>query len=66
MSRTRSWISPSNVPKTLTTDTRRPIEIEGAACTSGCTVGGTKPVLWTCAAVLAVVLSEPVWGRWLA
>ena len=45
---------------------RKPILADGAVCTSSRLVGWTKPVLWVGAAVLSVVLSEPVWARWLA
>jgi mercuric ion transport protein len=44
---------------------RRAVVVDGAACTPGRTARGAKPLLWTGASVLAVVLSEPVWGRWL-
>ena len=46
--------------------TRRPVVADGAACAPSRSAGWTKPVLWAGAAVLAVVLSEPVWARWLA
>lgn len=45
---------------------RRAVGVDGAACTPRRTARGTKPLLWTGASVLAVVLSEPLWGRWLA
>ncbi len=45
---------------------RRSVAAEGAACASLGTTGWSRPVLWAGAIVLGVVLSEPVWGRWLA
>lgn len=45
---------------------RRAVGVDPAACSPGRTARGGKPLLWTGASVLAVVLSEPVWGRWLA
>ena len=39
---------------------------DGVACAPSRLAGWTKPVLWVGAAVLSVVLSEPVWARWLA
>ena len=45
---------------------RKPALVEGAACAPGKTAGGAKPVLWGGVAVMAVVLSEPLWMRWLA
>lgn len=47
-------------------DARRTVRVDGAACTPRSTARGTKPLLWTGARVLAVVLSEPVGGRWPA
>ena len=46
--------------------TRKPFLADGAACTPRRSAGWTKPVLWVGAVVLSVVLSEPVWARWLA
>lgn len=45
---------------------RPPVLVDGAACAPSRSAGWTKPVLWVGAAILAVVLSEPVWVRWLA
>lgn len=45
---------------------RRPALADGAACAPGAPNDWAKPVLWVGAAVLAVVLGEPVWARWLA
>ena len=39
---------------------------EGVACAPSATAGWAKPVLWAGTAVLTVVLSEPLWARWLA
>ena len=44
----------------------RPVLAEGAACPTATAGAWSKPVLWAGALVLAIVLSEPVWGRWLA
>ena len=46
--------------------TRKPVFAEGAACAQSRSAGWTKPVLWVGTAVVSVVLSEPVWARWLA
>jgi len=45
---------------------RQPVTSEGAACAPTSSAGWTRPVLWGGALVLAIVLSEPLWGRWLA
>lgn len=45
---------------------RKPALAAGAACAPGTTVGWATPVLWAGAAVLTVVLSEPLWARWVA
>ncbi len=45
---------------------RKPVLADGAACAPCRSAGWTKPTLWAGAAVLSVVLSEPVWARWLA
>lgn len=45
---------------------RKPVLADGAACAPSRSAGWTKPVLWAGAAVLSVVLSEPLWARWLA
>lgn len=45
---------------------RKPVLVDGAACDPSRPAGWTKPALWAGAAVLAVVLSEPVWTRWFA
>lgn len=45
---------------------RRPTKSEGATCAPGHTAGWVKLVLWAGTLVLAVVLSETVWRRWLA
>ena len=44
---------------------RRPALSEGATCAPGHSAGWAKPVLWAGALVLAIVLGEPIWGRWL-
>ena len=46
--------------------TRKPVLVDGAACAPSRSAGWTKPALLAGAAVLVVVLSEPVWARWLA
>jgi len=46
--------------------TRRPVLADGADCAPSHSAGWTKPVLWAGAALLSVVLSQPVWARWLA
>ena len=46
--------------------TRKLVFADGAPCAPSRLAGWTKPVLWVGAAVLSVVLSEPVWARWLA
>lgn len=48
------------------TYTRKPVLADGAACVPSRSAGWTKRVLWAGTAVLSVVLSEPVWARWLA
>jgi mercuric ion transport protein len=45
---------------------RRPMPSTVAACAPTPTAGWAKPVLWAGALVLAVVLSEPLWARWVA
>ncbi|MEW5963011.1 MAG: mercuric transporter MerT family protein [Pseudomonadota bacterium] len=45
---------------------RQPVASEGAACPPTSSAGWARPVLWAGALVLAIVMSEPVWGRWLA
>ena len=45
--------------------TRKPVLADGATCARSRSAGWTKPVLWAGATVLAMVLSEPVWARWL-
>ena len=45
---------------------KKPALAEGVACVPSATAGWAKPVLWAGTAVLAVVLSEPLWARWLA
>ena len=45
---------------------RKPALADGAVCAPGATAGWARPVLWAGAAVLAVVLSEPLWARWVA
>lgn len=45
---------------------RQPVTSEGVACTPTSSAGWTKPVLWAGGPVLAIVLSQPLWGRWLA
>ena len=45
---------------------KKPALAEGAACAPSVTAGWAKTVLWGGTAVLAVVLSEPLWARWLA
>ena len=44
---------------------RKPAITEGAACTPGQITGRAKPVLWAGVAVMAAVLSEPLWMRLL-
>jgi mercuric ion transport protein len=44
----------------------RPVASAGTACAPTPTAGWAKPVLWTGALVLAVVISEPLWARWVA
>jgi mercuric ion transport protein len=44
---------------------RSPVARTGAACAPTPTAGWTKPVLWSGALVLTVVLSEPLWASWL-
>ena len=45
---------------------KKPDIADGAACAPGAPAGWARPVLWAGAAVLAVVLSEPLWARWVA
>lgn len=45
---------------------RTPVLADGATCAPSRSAGWTKPVLWVGAAILSVVLSEPLWARWLA
>lgn len=45
---------------------QRPVLVYGATCAPSRMAGWTKLVLWVGAAILAVVLSEPLWARWLA
>jgi mercuric ion transport protein len=45
---------------------RMPVVADGAACGPSRSARWTKPMLWAGVAVLSVVLSEPVWARWLA
>ena len=44
---------------------QKPALADGATCAPGQTAGRTKPVLWAGVAVMAVVLSEPLWMRLL-
>lgn len=44
----------------------KPVLADGTACAPGKGGGWARPVLWTGAVVLAVVLSEPLWARWVA
>jgi mercuric ion transport protein len=45
---------------------RRPVASTGVACAPTSTARWAQPVLWTGALVLAVVMSEPLWARWVA
>lgn len=44
---------------------RQHASADGTVCAPDLAVGWVRPVLWGGAAILAVVLSEPIWGRWL-
>lgn len=46
--------------------TRSPVLVDGATCAQRPSTGWTKPILWLGTAVLAAVLSQQVWSRWLA
>lgn len=43
---------------------RRSVLTDGAACTPRRSAGRTKAVLWLGSAILAAVLSEPIWSGW--